>query len=298
MLKKLFVLGLFVITVLGCGSSQTKRNPSDEKVLLKDSKGETKVAPPAPVVVNPSKEMVPVNPSPSEKEATQKAEEIKKAVESAAQHIQTAHDQSARSARKVGSVSAEKSLGWLKHGNIRFTERRFRKDGVSAKDRLRLVSQQTPHAVILSCSDSQVPPEIIFDQKLGEIFVVRTFGQALDNNVIGSIEQAVLDLGSNLIVILGHTSCDAVSSALSSLKGMSAASPALEAMANDLKPRLKQYATKTPSKDMIDESWSNVEGISKDLQERSAILRDAIGSGDVKIVQAMYHLDSGKVDWR
>lgn len=292
MFGKIFAILLLAITFTACSSSK-KREPTEEtKVLLKDHQGHTKEAPlPAPSHIDPTE---------SEKEASQQAAEVKKAVASAAQHIQTAHSDKnlAAAARKPGPIPADKAWGWLKNGNTRFTKGSFRKDGVSVQDRMRVASQQTPHSVILSCSDSQVPPEIVFDQKLGEVFVVRTFGQSMDNNVIGSIEQAVLDLGSNLIVVMGHESCDAISTALSSLKGMSAGSPALEGLINDLKPRLKQYATLAPSTDMLDESWSNVEGISKDLLERSAILRDAVASGEVKIVKAMYHLESGQVDWR
>lgn len=300
MFSRLFTILLITSTVVSCGSIK-KREPTDEtKVLLKDQKGESKEAPTAPTVHNTEKEITPINPDEAGKEAAHQAEEVKKAVATAAQHIQTTHGETTPppSSRKTGLIPAEKALGWLRNGNTRFIKGTVRKDGAGIKDRLRISSQQNPHSVVLSCSDSQIPPEVVFDQKLGEIFVVRTFGQSLDNNVIGSIEQAVLDLGSNLIVVMGHESCEAISTALSSWKGMSAGSPALEGLINDIKPRLKQYSTSAPSAGLLDESWGNVEGISKDLLERSAILRDAVASGDVKIVKAMYHLESGQVEWR
>lgn len=299
MFRSLFTMLLITTAIAAC-SSLKKREPTEEtKVLLKDQKGQTKEAPAAPTVLNGTKELTPINPSEAGTEASQQAEEVKKAVASAAQHIQNTHgDTSPPSSRKSGPIPADKAWGWLKNGNIRFTKGSFRKDGATAKDRLRLLSQQSPHSVILSCSDSQVPPEVVFDQKLGEVFVVRTLGQSLDSNAIGSIEQAVLDLGTNLIVVMGHDSCDAISTTLSSLKGKGAGSPALESLVNDLKPRLKQYSTTAPSAGLLEESWSNVEGISKDLLERSAILRDAVASGEVKIVKAMYHLESGQVEWR
>lgn len=201
-------------------------------------------------------------------------------------------------AREAGPVSAEKSLGWLKNGNTRFVKGSFRKDGASAKDRARLVSGQKPHAVVLSCSDSRVPPEVLFDQKLGEIFVVRTAGEALDDNVIGSIEYAVDHLGSNLIVVMGHSSCGAVRAALASLDGADLGSPALNGLVADLKPHLQQYASKKPSEDVVEESTANVNGVAHDLLARSQILRDAVASGEVKIARALYHLETGKVEWQ
>ncbi|MEN0059328.1 MAG: carbonic anhydrase, partial [Bdellovibrio sp.] len=195
-------------------------------------------------------------------------------------------------------VPADKAWGWLRNGNTRFTKGRFRNDGASSQDRRRLAGGQRPHSVILSCSDSRVPPEVLFDQKLGEIFVVRTAGQSLDNNVIGSIEYAVEHLGANLIVVLGHESCGAVRASLSSLQGASMGSPALEGLVKDIKPRVRQYASTQPSQGLLQESWSNVEGVSKDLIERSALLRDATASGELKIVRALYHLESGQVEWR
>ncbi|WP_413561390.1 carbonic anhydrase [Bdellovibrio sp. HCB209] len=200
--------------------------------------------------------------------------------------------------RVVGPVSAEKSLGWLKNGNTRFTKSSLRNDGAAAKDRARLSKGQKPHAIVLSCSDSRVPPELIFDQKLGEIFVVRTAGEALDNNVIGSIEYAVDHLGSNHIVVLGHSSCGAVRAALASLQGADLGSPALNGLVADLKPRLQQYASSKPSEEILEEVSANVDGVARDLLARSQILRDAMASGEVKITRAVYHLDSGKVEWR
>jgi Carbonic anhydrase len=162
--------------------------------------------------------------------------------------------------RVAGSVPAEKSLGWLKNGNTRFVRGNFRKDGVSKADRLRLTSGQSPHAVVLACSDSRVPPEVIFDQKLGEIFVIRTAGDVIDPNVIRSLDMAVQDLGTNLVVILGSESCPTFKMDMATLEG--------------------------------------TDGIAHDLLERSAILRDAVQSGEVKVERALYHLEAGTVEWK
>ncbi|MGZ3748256.1 MAG: carbonic anhydrase [Pseudobdellovibrionaceae bacterium] len=197
-----------------------------------------------------------------------------------------------------GPVSSDKALGWLKNGNIRFTKRFLRKDGDSAKDRARLVSGQSPHSIVLSCSDSQVPPEIVFDQKLGEIYVIRTAGESLDASTLASIEYALEHLGSNLIVILGHESCGAVKAALATLGGADAGSPWLNKLMQDLHPHLKSFAGQTLSEGGLIEGWANTEGVAKDLIERSQIVRDALNTGEVKIQTALYHLGSGVVEFK
>lgn len=195
-------------------------------------------------------------------------------------------------------TAPEKSLGWLKNGNIRFTKGFLRKDGQSSKDVTRLSKGQQPHAIVLSCSDSRVPPEIVFDQKLGEIFVVRTAGESLDNNAIGSIEYAVAHLGARLIVVMGHTSCGAVKAAMLTMDGSDAGSPALNALVKDIHPRLASFKGKQLSEQGEPEGWANTEGVAQDLIKRSEMVAEKVKSGEIKIVSALYHLDSGKVDFR
>lgn len=194
-------------------------------------------------------------------------------------------------------VDPEKSLGWLKNGNTRYRKGFLRKDGQSKKDIERLSTGQKPHAIILSCSDSRVPPEIVFDQKLGEIFVVRTAGQSLDPNAIGSIEYAVEHLGSKLIVVMGHTSCGAVKAALSTINGADAGSPALNHLVADIHPRLQSFKSSIPTKDVQPESWANAKGVARDLVAQSKILSEKLRSGEIKIISALYHLGSGEVQF-
>lgn len=200
--------------------------------------------------------------------------------------------------REAGPIDSATSLRYLKNGNIRFAEKKFRKDGVSAKDVERLSSGQKPHAIVLSCSDSRVPPEVLFDQKLGEIFVVRTAGQALDSSVIASIEYAISHLGSNLIVVMGHESCGAVKAALSTISGGDAGSASLNKLVADIHPRLARVSRLPASKGVMVESWSNIEGVATDLAARSEIIQNAIESGEVRIEKALYHLGNGLVEWK
>ena len=200
--------------------------------------------------------------------------------------------------REAGPVDASTALRYLRNGNKRFTEHKLRNDGISAKDLERLSKGQKPHAIVLSCSDSRVPPEILFDQKLGEIFVVRTAGQSLDSSAVASIEYAVSHLGSNLIVVMGHESCGAVKAALSTISGADAGSPSLNKLVGDLHPRLARFSRAPASAGYMNESWANVEGVANDLAARSEIIQKSIESGEVKIEKALYHLGSGSVEWK
>lgn len=191
------------------------------------------------------------------------------------------------------------ALGWLKNGNTRFQKGFFRKDGATKKDVQRLVKGQNPHSVVLSCSDSRVPPEIVFDQKLGELFTVRTAGEALSPSAIASIEYAITHLGSRLVVVMGHSNCGAVRAAASTLSGGDAGSENLNQLVQDIQPRIAPTlrGKATHSKDFKDEGWANAKGVAKDLSSRSQIIANAVSSGRVKIVSALYHLEAGLVDF-
>ncbi len=212
-------------------------------------------------------------------------------------HAPAAAPASHGGAHHAEGVEPAKALGWMKNGNTRFTKGNFRKDGAAKKDIERLAAGQKPHTIVLSCSDSRVPPEVVFDQKLGELFVVRTAGEALDNSAIASIEYAAEHLGARLIVVMGHTSCGAVKAALGTLDGADAGSPALNSLVRDIHPRIASFKGKAPSKDVKTESWANTRGVAKDLMERSKIIREKVTGGEMMIKSALYNLDHGNVDF-
>lgn len=195
------------------------------------------------------------------------------------------------------SISPDKALKWLQNGNARYTKGFLRKDGISSSDRKSLSSEQHPHSVVLSCSDSRVPPELVFDQKLGEIFTVRTAGETLDSSVIASIEYAVSHLGPQLVVVMGHTQCGAVKAALATKSGEDAGSENLNKLVKDIHPRLESLSRLPASADYYSEAWANAKGVGADLAKRSKIIEQKIKEGQLKIVPALYHLDSGKVEW-
>jgi len=196
------------------------------------------------------------------------------------------------------SVDPAKALRMIKNGNIRFVKHNLRNDGQSKKDIMRLSEGQKPHSIVLSCSDSRIPPELVFDQKLGEIFVVRTAGQSLDDNAIGSIEYALEHLGAALIIVMGHTSCGAVKAAHSTLDGSSLGTTSLDALVHDLHPRLQSFKSKKASNDYESESWANVQGVTADLVTRSKLIAEKLAKNKIMIVPAMYHLNSGAVTFR
>jgi len=196
-------------------------------------------------------------------------------------------------------VSPEVAMKWLKNGNARFKKGFFRNDGASQADIKKLSEGQTPHSIVLSCSDSRVPPEIVFDQKLGEIFTVRTAGEAIDPSAIASMEYAVEHLGPRNMVVMGHTNCGAIKAALSTMDGADAGSENLNHLVHDLHPRLKEFkGSHSHSKNFEAEAWANVDGIIKDLSLRSPLLAKKIKSGDIKVIPALYHLETGEVHFK
>ena len=201
-------------------------------------------------------------------------------------------------AEHVEGIDPDKAMAWLQHGNTRFVKGKLRKDGQSHKDIARLSSGQHPHSILITCSDSRVPPEVVFDQKLGEVFVVRTAGEALDPTSVASVEYAVAHLGARNIVVMGHTQCGAVKATLSVMKGAEADTPNIAKLVADISPRLRSFEGRGPaSVDYKDEVWANTKGVASDLVGRSALIGNALKNGEVKINVGVYDLNTGKVSW-
>lgn len=151
---------------------------------------------------------------------------------------------------------------------------------------------QAPFAIIVTCSDSRVPPEIIFDQTLGALFVIRVAGNVVDDFAIGSIEYGVKVLGANLILVLGHSSCGAVDAALKGLKFdnhiqsiLTAIQPAVTATKGESENRLEK-ATK-----------ANVQNVEKMLKTSKPVLADLFDKGTLRIFGGYYDLETGKVEF-
>ncbi|MBL4624856.1 MAG: carbonic anhydrase [Flavobacteriales bacterium] len=181
-------------------------------------------------------------------------------------------------------MNADDALQLLVEGNERYV---LDKENVDTSSDIRagLVSGQSPHAIILSCADSRVIPESIFDASGGQIFVCRVAGNIANVSTVASIEYAVAHLGTKLIMVLGHESCGAVTAAIAGVKE----SPSLAHLLEQIEPAVNECA----SSEVNDVVRCNAELTAKELISKSEIIRDAQG---VKIVSGFYNLSSGKVD--
>ena len=180
----------------------------------------------------------------------------------------------------------------LMAGNQRFVAGKPQARALPAL-RHKLASGQQPHAIILSCSDSRVSPELVFDQSLGDLFVIRTAGNAADPVGLGSIEYAVDHLHSTVLVVLGHQKCGAVAAACS---GEKMPSRNLEAIVDKINPAVTQAKTYAKPDDLIESAVKeNVRQSAKDVLANSEILREAVKGGKLTVIEAEYQFDSGAV---
>lgn len=191
------------------------------------------------------------------------------------------------------AMNPTQALTQLIEGNRRFQHDANGHPQLHAKRRSELVGGQEPFAVILSCSDSRVPPELIFDQGLGGLFVIRVAGNTVTRAGLESIDYAVGHLGTNLIMVLGHDSCGAVKGALSECVSKPAAE--LPEIFANICPAVDQ--ARKAGGDKLESSAIdlNVTDQVKTL-ERSLLFKKRVADGSLKIVGARYNLESGKVE--
>jgi carbonic anhydrase len=206
------------------------------------------------------------------------------------------------------AVSPDDALKSLMDGNQRYVENQM--TGTKLCDlttRTSLAKSQHPYAIILTCSDSRVPPEIIFDKGLGEIFVIRVAGNIPDPVVLGSIEYAAEHLGSPLVMVLGHERCGAVKATVDS-KGKSTGSKNIDAIvkavATSVKTATKDCQACKDDKKCADTRKdefvecvvdANAKNVAANLTKNSKILNHLLHAKKIKIVAAKYDLDDGKV---
>lgn len=186
----------------------------------------------------------------------------------------------------------------LLDGNLAFVRnRRNHLPELGPARRAELVAGQSPKAIILSCSDSRVPPEHVFRQGLGEVFVARTAGNVPLEGEIASIEYAVEHLKIPVLLILGHSSCGAVTAAVQQSQAATELSPALTALVNEIMPAVMQAEASLPADgNLVDASIHvNAQLAATHLLERSAVVREAVEAGHLKVVVGIYDLASGLV---
>lgn len=188
------------------------------------------------------------------------------------------------------TLSGDRALQKLMEGNKRYASARTAHPNQTPARRAEVIEGQHPFAVIVACSDSRVPPEIIFDQGLGDVFVVRLAGHVLNDEALGSIEYAVDHLGTRLIMVLGHDGCGAVTAAV---KGGGAPGH-IGSVMNAIAPAVRK-AQDRPGDLLKNAIRENVAMVVEQLQSSAPLLQALVKNGGLNIVGAHYHLDDGKV---
>jgi carbonic anhydrase len=187
--------------------------------------------------------------------------------------------------------AVKQSLKKLMDGNKRCVVCKQQNPRQDARRRKEVSKGQKPFAVIVGCSDSRIPPELIFDQGLGDLFVVRLAGNIVDNVALGSIEYAVEHLGTKLVVVLGHGKCGAVTAATQG----SDAPGHVGAIVRAIQPAVKK-ARKLQG-DLVDNAIrANVSLVASKIKSSKPILAEMVENGDIEIVGAYYNIETGAVE--
>ena len=184
----------------------------------------------------------------------------------------------------------------LKKGNSRFVQFEMSRPKITAERRRELAKGQKPNAIIVSCSDSRVPPELVLDQGIGDLFVIRTAGHVLGSAAVASIEYAFQNLGAKTIIVMGHESCGAVKATLSSPEGATVGSPSLSKMIETIRPHVQEF-NQTEALDPLLEKpvKAHTEGTIRALMKRSEIIRKAVDSRKLEVLAAFASISSGEV---
>lgn len=200
-------------------------------------------------------------------------------------------------------TTANEALARLQEGNARFVSGVRSVDTfVKQMQRASFVEGQTPFAIILGCSDSRVPAEIIFDQGLGDLFVIRVAGNIVAPSQVGSVEFAAELFGTPLVVVLGHSMCGAVIATLEGLQGPSEArSSNVLSIVNRIRPTVEPLLAtdlrNNPEQLLNTAIRANILASTNQLRHGSEILEQLIQKGDLTIVGAEYSLETGEVDF-
>ena len=199
----------------------------------------------------------------------------------------------ASASEEAGSITPELALQQLMEGNLRYAQGNASHPHQSPERRAELISGQQPFAVILGCSDSRIPPELIFDQGLGDVFVIRTAGEVVDNASLASIEYAVEHLDVPLVVVLGHDSCGAVTAAVQGGE----TEGHLGSLMDFIRPAVEQAREAGEGSDLLNGSIdNNVFNIVEALKSSQPVLSEKVEAGELMILGARYRLDSGLVE--
>ncbi len=194
-------------------------------------------------------------------------------------------------AEKSAKVAIEDALARLKAGNQHFIAGKLQHPHQDSKRRAELATGQRPFAIVLGCADSRTSPEVLFDQGLGDLFVLRVAGNILDDHVLGSIEYAVDHLGAQLIIVLGHQRCGAVQAARETLDSKAEAPAHINSLVTAIQPAVEA----TRGADVEATVKANVENVVQSLRSSEPVLKKEVEAGAITVVGAYYNLDTGAV---
>jgi carbonic anhydrase len=199
-------------------------------------------------------------------------------------------------------ISARKALDLLREGNRRFVAERQRDGRTGATRREEVTERQEPFAIVLGCSDSRVPAEIVFDQGLGDLFVIRVAGNIVAPSQIGSVEFAAEQFRTRLVVVLGHSGCGAISATIEQLKRpLEKQSRNLRAIVDRVRASVEPLLA-TPLRDdpqalVRDAVRANVRASASHLRHGSEMLEQLIARDELLVVGAEYSLETGVVEF-
>ena len=190
------------------------------------------------------------------------------------------------------NLSAAEALDQLEAGNQRFVSGASEHPHCDPARRAELAGGQRPFATVVTCSDSRVPVELVFDQGLGDVFVIRVAGNIADDAVLGSIEYASMHLGVNLVVVMGHQSCGAVGAAVDG----SATGTHIDSLIDAIAPAVIE-AKAEGNDDLLERSvHANAAMVSTQIRESQPVLA-GLGEQGVAVRPAYYSLETGEVSW-
>ena len=193
-------------------------------------------------------------------------------------------------------IPAQEALARLREGNRRFVE-----TGAGGGSSGRPSAQQQPFAIVLGCSDSRVPAELIFGQGFGDLFVIRVAGNIVAPSQIGSVEFAAERFGTRLAVVMGHTQCGAVAATLEQLREPSHQSPNLRAIVDRIRPAVEPLLETASARDAAElytaATRANIRASVNQLRHGSTLLERHIAHEGLLIVGAEYRVESGVVEF-
>ena len=194
-------------------------------------------------------------------------------------------------------LTPDQALARMKQGNDEFRMDAPYRAAQGRERRVELARGQAPFCVLVGCSDSRVPPELLFGRGLGELFIVRNAGNTIDTAALGSIEYGVGVLGCPLVVVLGHENCGAVAAAVEVVQRNATYPGMIGEMIQPIIPAVLSARRSSGEVSLDDAVTANARRVAARLKTQSPVVQESIGANRLKVVAARYDLDDGDVDW-